>query len=166
MKIGIVSDSHGKSDRLARALDLLIERGAEAIVHCGDIGDDRCMRTLGQTGMPTYAVSGNTDRHTPFLPEVAASAGVEFHWEVIAVPLGDGRHLAATHGHDPQLVDELLAGQQFPYLCLGHSHQVRDQRSGQTRIINPGALHRATPHTAALLDTDTDSLEFIEVTDE
>ena len=38
-----------------------------------------------------------------------------------------------------------------------------DQRIGRTRIINPGALHRASPKTVALLDTERDKLERIVV---
>ena len=39
----------------------------------------------------------------------------------------------------------------------------RDERFGKTRIINPGALHRASEKTVALLDLATDQLEFIRV---
>lgn len=163
MKIGIVSDSHGHDETLRRAVDLLVERGAEAIVHCGDVGAEACIDVLAASGRPTYVVSGNTDRAIPHLIDLAAAAGIEFHWEVIEVPLGNGQFLVATHGHDPELVSELVAGQQFPYVCVGHSHRVRDERRGRTRIINPGALHRAVPHTAALLDTASDRLEFLEV---
>ena len=79
----------------------------------------------------------------------------------VEVPLGDGEHLAATHGHRETILDGLIGGQQFPYVCHGHSHRVRDERIGRTRVINPGALHHAKVHTIAMLDTDTDMLEHI-----
>jgi predicted phosphodiesterase len=49
------------------------------------------------------------------------------------------------------------------YLLHGHSHEVRDERVGRTRIINPGALCRAARYTAAILDPDADALEVLEV---
>ena len=133
-------------------------RGAEAVVHCGDIGDAACLKALAHGGQAVYAVSGNTDRNVAQLAQAAAEAGIEFHWEVVEVPLSDGRFLVATHGHDRELVNGLLLGRQFPYVCLGHSHQPRDERFGPVRLINPGALHRAVKYTVALLDTATDDL--------
>ena len=34
---------------------------------------------------------------------------------------------------------------------------------GRTRVINPGALHRANPKTCAILNTETDVLEYITI---
>ena len=50
MKIGIVSDSHGKTSRLRNALQLLADAGAELIVHCGDICSTDCLKLLGKCG--------------------------------------------------------------------------------------------------------------------
>jgi len=161
MKIGLVSDSHGKADRLRRALELLVERGAEVVVHCGDLGNSDCVRALGAAGVPAYAVAGNMDRPLPALASVAAGSGVTFGARSVEIPLADGRHLIATHGHDGRFVDEVVAGQQFAYLCHGHTHQRRDVRIGQMRVVNPGAIHHGDPHSAALLDTETDSVEFV-----
>jgi hypothetical protein len=163
MKIGVISDSHGKHERLALAAGMLVDRGAAALVHCGDIGHERSLETLAAAGVPAYVVSGNTDRHIPALIRMAEKLGVEFHWEVIEAPLGDGRFLVATHGHDERLVETLIAGEQFPYVCVGHSHEPQDVRRGPVRVINPGALHRAGEYTVALLDTDADELEFLPV---
>jgi hypothetical protein len=49
------------------------------------------------------------------------------------------------------------------YLCHGHTHVVRDERIGQTRVINPGALFRAARYTVALLDMAADRLEIVQV---
>jgi uncharacterized protein len=163
MKIGLVSDTHGNTARLRAALAQLCAQGAQAVVHCGDIGSLECLRLLGSCGLAAYAVAGNMDRHLPHLAQVAASGGVTFSPRTVEVPLGDGRYLIATHGDDYHLVEELASGGQFPYICLGHAHRRGDTRIGQVRIINPGALHRADPPSFAILDTDTDTLTFLEL---
>ena len=163
MKIGIVSDSHAKADRLRRALTALIARGAQAVVHCGDIGSTACLDALAAAGVPAYAVAGNMDRHLDRLQAAARKGGVRLSLETVLLPLGGGSYLAATHGHEPATVAHLLAERRFAYVCLGHTHQVRDERVGTTRVINPGALHHAHPPTVALLDTDADTVEHIEV---
>ena len=164
MRIGIVSDSHAKADRLGRALALLIERGAEAIVHCGDLGSADCLRELGRAGVQAYAVGGNMDDGQPHLPQVAAGAGVEFSPVTIEVPLPGGKYLVATHGHHHWVLDDLICGGEFPYICHGHTHTPRDDRRGSSRIINPGALTRANPPSAAILDVATDTLTFLQLT--
>lgn len=166
MKIGIVSDSHGKTKRLAAALELLAQRGVEAIVHCGDVSGAAAVELLALADAEAYVVAGNMDRHIERLAETAEKCGVHFAWETIEVPLPDGRHLIATHGNDPLVLGALIVGQQFPYVCHGHTHRRRDERIGQVRVINPGALHHPRGHqgpAVAILDTEMDDLEWIEL---
>jgi hypothetical protein len=40
---------------------------------------------------------------------------------------------------------------------------MRDERFGRTRIINPGALFRASEKTVALLDTEADQLDYLRI---
>jgi predicted phosphodiesterase len=47
------------------------------------------------------------------------------------------------------------------FLLHGHTHEVRDERVGSTRIINPGALFRARRYTAALLTPATGALRIV-----
>ncbi|MCD4823144.1 MAG: YfcE family phosphodiesterase [Phycisphaerae bacterium] len=165
MRIGILSDSHGRSDRLHRAVELLEADGAEAIVHCGDIISVDDAKYLAGFDGPAYLVAGNMDhRREGKLQAAIADRGLCFATDFIAVPLGDGQHLAATHGHHEMLLDELIHGGQFRYVCHGHSHSRRDERFGPTRVLNPGALNhpRGTKnHTVLLLDTDTDTVREI-----
>ncbi|MFW6154004.1 MAG: metallophosphoesterase family protein [Planctomycetota bacterium] len=163
MNIGLVSDSHGQAGRLGRAVGELVERGAEAIVHCGDLGSLRCVRALGAAGVPTWATAGNMDRHVAHLAGVAAHSGVTFGRRSAELDLGDGRYLVAVHGHDEDLLAELIGGGQFAYVCHGHTHRRRDDHVGAVHVINPGAVQRAVPHSAALLDTQTDTVTFLEV---
>lgn len=161
MVLGIVSDTHGRTERLRSALKLLAARGAQVIVHCGDVGDAACLELLGGCGLPVYAVAGNMDRRVEDLELLAESLGVHFAWEVIEAPLGDGRFLAVTHGHDERVLGELVRSGEYPYVCHGHTHAPRDQRIGKTRVLNPGALHNASPPTVAVLDAAADSVELL-----
>ena len=176
MRIGILSDSHGKSKRLARGIDLLIDASAEAIVHCGDIENVEGIQLLGDSHLPSYLAAGNMDvSRFGRLQTAADSCGVIFAADFVAVPLDDGdgdgdsmvrKYLAATHGKDEQLLDELIRGEQYPYVCHGHTHRTSDQRINSTRVLNPGALYHprgGTGRTVMLLDTDTDTVKIITV---
>ena len=164
MRIGIVSDTHGKDKRLRAALEALVARGAEAVVHCGDTGSADCLTALAGCGVPAYLVAGNMDRRDlDRIAEATRAGGVTYSPRSVEVPLGDGRHLAATHGHDEALLEELITGGQFAYVCHGHTHRKRFERIGEAWVINPGALRhpRGGGRTAALLDTDADTLDFL-----
>jgi len=162
MKIGIISDSHGKAGRLRKALAALAERGAEAIVHCGDVGSRDCIAALGEADLPAHVVAGNMDRHLRRLAAEARAAGVHFEEDTIVIPLGEKGSLALTHGDRAETLEQLLVGGRFAYVCHGHTHERRDERIGSTRVINPGALSGQSP-TAALLDSDCDTVEFLRI---
>ncbi len=161
MIIGIVSDTHGDADQLTHAVTVFSHHKVQAIVHCGDIGSVECLQMLADAAPSVYMVAGNMDRHVEELADEALHLGIQFACEAIQVPLENGEELVATHGHDHNLLGELIADRQFPYVCHGHSHKTRDEMVNGIRIINPGALHRAKIHTVALLDTDTDVLEHV-----
>ncbi len=148
---------------LAEAVDLLVQRGAERIVHCGDLEDPESLAVLAHSAVPCFAVAGNMDRRIEPLARRARECGVCFGAEAVIVPLGGKDYLSATHGHDRAVVRRLLSQPQCRYLCLGHTHRRRDERIGDVRVINPGAVHRAHPRSVALLDTDADTVEFIEL---
>lgn len=163
MKIGIVSDSHGKVDRLRRALEELARREAERIVHCGDIGSAGCLDVLAGCGVESYAVAGNLDRAPDDLAERARRLGVHFSTDTILVPLGGGDYLAATHGNNAAALTQLITSGRYRYVCHGHTHRQRDERLGEVHVINPGALYHTPCPTVALLETASGAVEFIRV---
>ncbi len=166
MKIGILSDSHGNLERLRRAMDLLSENEVEAIVHCGDLVDPESLGILAQSQAEAYAVAGNMDKQTQPLAEAAERAGVHFSPAAVEVPIGDGAHLVAVHGDEEDRLDEYIRGRQFRYVCHGHTHRTRDEAYDWARVINPGALHKPKDPrhpTCAVLDTQTDSVAFLDV---
>ena len=158
MLVGILSDTHDRVDAMAAAVKLLREAGAEFYVHCGDVGSERVIDHLA--GLPAAFVFGNTDWDRAALARYAQSVGVACHGSFADLELG-GKRVAVTHGDDFKLKQRLLAEQKHDYLLQGHTHVRADQRVGRTRLINPGALHRAREKTVALLDTETDRLRFL-----
>jgi putative phosphoesterase len=167
MRIGILSDTHGKTKRLQKALELLTQNDAEAVVHCGDILSAEEVQVLGGFPGLAYLTAGNMDRHAvESIAESAESLGVMFAADFLSVPLRDGRELIATHGHLEELLDDLIRSGQYAYVCHGHTHYRRDERVGPTRVINPGALYHAKDRqgeSVCLLDTDKDTVEFLKI---
>jgi hypothetical protein len=49
------------------------------------------------------------------------------------------------------------------YLLFGHLHFPLDRCDGGIRRINPGALYRADGYTVAVLDLESDELQFLPI---
>ena len=159
MLIGIISDTHDQVSRTARGVEALLSAGAEALFHCGDLTGPEIVHLCGQ--LPSYYVFGNNDFDLTGLR--AAMEGVKgvclgYGGEVT---LG-GKRIAMTHGDSLSEYRRLVEG--VPdYLLFGHSHFEMNERAGPTRQINPGALHRASRWTVALLDLARDEVRFLAV---
>ena len=62
MIIGVISDSHRETKVAASAIEWLLARGADLLVHAGDIVESETLRLLRQSGKPYFAVLGNNDK--------------------------------------------------------------------------------------------------------
>ena len=159
--IGILSDTHDRAEWMAAGIATLRDAGgAEFFVHCGDIGGQDCIHLLA--GLKAAFVFGNTDFDRAGLARYAASIDVPCYGNYANLEL-DGKKIAVIHGDDARLKQRLLSAQEHDYLFQGHTHVPADTRVGRTRLINPGALHRATIKTVATLDTAADTLRSFEV---
>ncbi len=158
-RIGLLSDSHGRAAITARAASRVVEDGAQVLLHLGDVGSRAVLEALlveAPDGgiVPVRVVFGNTDDDIDGLSRYARELGMEVDHPGGSLSV-EGKVVAFTHGHIERLMREALAGK-VNYLCHGHTHQVRDERISATRILNPGALHRAARYSAAVLDVATD----------
>jgi putative phosphoesterase len=157
--LGILSDTHDRLERTERAVATLKAGGAEALIHCGDLTGPEIVRACGE--LPSYYVFGNNDFDEDALGRAMREVGGVCLGQGGEVTLG-GRRIAVTHGDSIREVNRLAyAGPD--YLLYGHIHVPMDERRGAMRWINPGALHRASTWTVALLDLESDSLRFIQV---
>jgi putative phosphoesterase len=173
--IGLLSDSHGDADATRLGAGILLDHGARMLLHMGDIGGLAGRDVLKELAAakarldaardPSIALTvrvvfGNNDDEDE-LASIACRLGLP-----VDHPAGwleiEGKTLVYTHGDDARTMREAVLAE-VDYLIHGHTHRPHDQRDGRTRIINPGALHRADPHSVALLDTARDALTFYRV---
>ena len=159
MLIGVLSDSHGHVDPTARAVAELVAHGSEMLLHLGDVGADEVIDELA--GHTARIVFGNCDWTIDELTRYAELVGV-----AVDHPMGrievEGRRIAFTHGDNVKLMQQAV-DEGVDYLFHGHTHEVSDVRIGATRVINPGALHRTSRYTCALLDPVRDDVRWFEI---
>jgi putative phosphoesterase len=148
MRIVVLSDTHAprrwKSCPPAVASRL---RGADLILHAGDVCTAAVLDELAQYA-PVTAVVGNNDG-----PDVAAWGAAE-----TALLIPEGLRIAMIHDSGPAAGRLPRLRARFPQADLvvfGHSHIPLDATGGALRIFNPGSPtdRRRQPHgTLGLLD--------------
>ncbi|MGB1124422.1 MAG: metallophosphoesterase family protein [Phycisphaeraceae bacterium] len=165
--LGLLSDTHGRAETARDAVDLLLEHGADMLIHLGDVGSAEVIDTLAATHPSTgqqiesHLVFGNCDWEAQSLSRYAQDLGVIVHDPAGDIVV-DNKRLIFTHGHFGHVLQHAVETGS-DYLLHGHTHEKRDETIGQTRVINPGALHRAKRHTVALLTPGTGQLQVLEV---
>ena len=140
MKIGVISDTHGRFDE---AIPLILD-GVNAIIHAGDIGKLEIITRL-QKIAPVYAVEGNNDSFGIFPTDrLEQFAGQRVFVRHIFGELHQLRQ------RDKRLIEEV----QPQIVVFGHSHRPYQQKLGTTMLFNPGSAgpRRFTlPRTLGLL---------------
>lgn len=165
-RLGLLSDSHEDALETQLAVRALCARGADALLHLGDVCAREVIDELAGAHrdgerIPARLVFGNMDFETDDDARYAAHLGVACDHPIGVYQMA-GKRLIAHHGHFGGVEEAVIEGGADYYLH-GHTHRLRDEQVGATRIINPGALHRASRHTCALLEPATGSLEIIEI---
>jgi predicted phosphodiesterase len=126
--LGILSDTHGRHERTARAIRLLQGLGAEAFVHCGDVGGERVFDEL--TGLRAWFVWGNTDLAGAKLRAYVRTLGLPVPENVPLRLEMEGRRIAVFHGHEPQFtrLARLLRAERFAEFEQAVHTLVRESR--------------------------------------
>lgn len=159
MLIGIISDTHDQLIRTESAVRKLKAEGAEVLFHCGDVVRPHILAVC--SAMPFYLVFGNNDSAPALgkaIQEIDTAVSLDWGGDVELA----GKRIAMSHGHLPKEFRRLLAAEP-DYMFSGHTHVAYDSREGKTRWINPGALHRASQYSVALLNLENDELRYLEV---
>jgi uncharacterized protein len=119
--VGVISDTHG----LLRIEAVNALRGAELIIHAGDVGSADILESLREIA-PVLAVRGNIDRGrwATLLP---TSARTEF----------EGHALYVIHDRSQLDLDPARAG--ISAVISGHSHKPMAEHHEGVLFLNPGS---------------------------
>jgi len=160
VKIGILSDNHGRLEPVSAAVEVFRREGVDRVVHCGDICDVETLEFLSD--WPCWFVWGNMDRVEPTWRPLVESIGAHWPDGIPVVFEADDKRIAICHGHEPQF-QRICDSGEYAYVLHGHTHLQADTRRSETRIINPGALYRTKIKTVAVLDPAGDDLRIFEL---
>ena len=146
MKIGIISDTHKKAKKAKSAIDVLIEDGAEFIIHAGDIVEVETLELLKNCGLRYVAVYGNNDAHLAHYHR-NYNLVQEPHYFKLAHTKFKLMHLPYYMAPDTDVV------------IFGHTHEFESDYKNGTLFLNPGeCCARNKPISEyAMLEVDSDN---------
>ena len=127
MKIGIISDSHTKYKKAQKALEMLLENGAEFIIHAGDIVEVETLDLLKNCGKRYVAVYGNNDAHLVFYHNDYNLVQEPYYFK-LAETTFKLMHLPFYMTPDTEVV------------LFGHTHQFESEFTNKTLFLNPGEV--------------------------
>jgi hypothetical protein len=143
MRVGVISDTHG----LLRPEALQALRGAEHILHAGDVGDPAILDAL-LTIAPVTAIRGNVDEGGPcgrLAPTELAELG--------------GRDIYMLH--DVKKLDLNPGASGISAIVFGHSHKPLVEWRRGVLFLNPGSAgprRFQLPVSVAWLDIEATGL--------
>jgi putative phosphoesterase len=152
MLLGVVSDTHARVETAVAAARLLESLEVACVIHCGDVGSPEIVPIF--SAWPAHFVFGNVDDDVQQLRTAISAAGQTCHERFGTLAL-DGRQIAFLHSDDRRKFDETVASGHWDLVCYGHTHVAEQHHVGKTLVLNPGALHRARPHSFAVVDLQT-----------
>lgn len=127
MKIGILSDSHLKSDYTKEVIDFLKEIKSDYLVHTGDLCIEKNLLLLEESELKYVAVFGNNDRNLLNLTSSYNIKQEPYYFKIKDITF-KLMHLPYYLSPDSEVV------------IFGHTHVFECDYKNKTLFINPGEV--------------------------
>jgi len=144
MKVCILSDSHDNIPLLCAAAADAKQRGAEAILHCGDIVAPSTLKKLLSYELPIHAIHGNNTGDLYMLGKLSHQSNnlIHYYGQDASFSL-DNREIFLVHY--PHYARAMAVTGDYDLVCCGHTHEVFVDRVDnikgyQTVVCNPGTV--------------------------
>ena len=127
MKIGILSDSHYKSDYTQEVIELLKDNSCEYLVHAGDLCIEKNLELLKESGLTYVSVFGNNDMSLIPLSNTYNIKQEPYHFKIKDTTF-KLMHMPYYMNADSDIV------------IFGHTHMFECELKANTLFINPGEV--------------------------
>lgn len=144
MKVCIVSDSHDNRFLLEASVKDAKARGAEAVLHCGDVVAPTTLRILNPIGLPVHVIHGNNTGDMYSLSNLSYNKDsvVQYHGQDAGIELA-GKKIFMVHY--PHYAEAMATTGDWDIVCCGHDHkasirEIKNIKNSTTLFLNPGTV--------------------------
>ena len=127
MKIGILSDSHFKSDYTKEVITLLKEKGCQYLIHAGDLCIEKNLQLLKESALPYVSVFGNNDRNLVSISHKYVIKQEPYYFKIKDITF-KLMHMPYHLTPDANIV------------IFGHTHMFECEYKNNTLFLNPGEV--------------------------
>ncbi|MFX1279425.1 MAG: metallophosphoesterase [Promethearchaeota archaeon] len=170
MKIACISDSHDHMDNILKAVSIINEKKAGALIHCGDYVAPFVKKWFDQLDDVVksnfFGVFGNNDGERLFLKQnLGQICTFAQNGNELILELG-GKKIFVSHMPKQETINALANSGAFDIILTGHTHSlVNKKNKNGVIVLNPGELcgYLTGKSTFAIIDTDKMEAEIIEL---
>ncbi|MBC8519333.1 MAG: metallophosphoesterase family protein [Gammaproteobacteria bacterium] len=172
MKICIISDSHDQIDLFHSALADAKERGAELVLHCGDVVAPYTLKKANQFGLPIHVIHGNNKGDIAVMGKLSQNPDslINYHGRDASLEI-NGRMIFMVHF--PDYAEALALTGKWDLICCGHNHRCKiesiehnsSNNNKTTLLVNPGSssgMDRVQP-TYIFGDLETMKFKIVDI---
>ena len=164
MKVCILSDSHDHIALLDAAVAEAKSKGAEAVLHCGDVVAPSTLKCLNKHKLQVHVIHGNNTGDLYSLGQMSTRPDncIQYHGMDAGITLHDKRIFLV---HYPHYARAMAATGNWDIVCCGHSHKVKVQwlpniKGGKTLLINPGTIGGVGSDPSTYILADLENMDF------
>jgi putative phosphoesterase len=163
MKVCIVSDSHDNRFLLSAAVKDAKEKGAESVIHCGDVVAPTTLRILNPIGLPVHVIHGNNTGDMFSLARLShhADSVIQYYGQDAGIELADKKIFMV---HYPHYAEAMATTGDWDIVCCGHDHkasirEIKNIKGSTTLYVNPGTVGGVGAAPTYIM-ADLDKMEF------
>tara|TARA_Y100001935_G_scaffold1014_1_gene808 strand:- start:1457 stop:1978 length:522 start_codon:yes stop_codon:yes gene_type:complete len=163
MLIGLISDTHDHVSNINKAVSLFRTKNTELVLHAGDYCSPFTIPLF--KGLELKGIFGNNDGDKYLLISKFREIGAEIAGDFLNLQI-HGLKIALYHGTYAEITASLCESGRYDVVITGHTHEMVQEHIGETLWINPGTANGFDGKaTVALFDTETRSVEFVDLED-
>jgi putative phosphoesterase len=158
MKIGIISDTHDDIHNVQNAIEIFIEEKVDWIIHAGDfifpgvIDEFKKLKNELPFSIMIGVLGNNDGEKLGLLKKFTELDGkLEDEFEDIVI---DGLRFGICHGTSEKLREAAIKSGIYDVFIHGHTHKRREDKIGQTLVLNPGTAHKKVKSVSGLFEEE------------
>lgn len=163
MKIAIMSDSHDNWENLEKAVVMANDMGCEVLLHAGDLIAPPGIGFLKEFKGDVKFIWGNNEmERVGITRQMDAIENIEMCGDVFE---GEISGVRVFMNHYPRYAELAAASGEFDLCIHGHTHEYREEKVGETLLINPGEIQgwRTGKATFVVFDAESGEVEKFEL---
>lgn len=162
MKLAIMSDSHDNWDNLKQAIKMSNDMNCEMLLFAGDLIAPPGIKILEEfEGMVKFVWGNNEGEKVKLTQLIDASQTVDLDGDIYEAEI-DG--LRVFMNHYPKIGELAAKSGDYDLVIHGHTHDYREEKFGDTILINPGEIQGNKNHPSFIIfETTTKEVSKIEL---